>query len=91
MLAMWTIPMAAGMRDEDLFFAAAALRQHHRALRGAALFQGVQRFALAGQRILIPRQEFGFKGLDDRREQHHLTFRQSMAKPFISALINWSA
>jgi hypothetical protein len=29
--------------------------------------------------------------LDDRREQHHLTFLQSMAKPFISALINWSA
>ena len=38
MLAMRTIAMAAGMRDEDLFFAADALRQHHRALRGAAQF-----------------------------------------------------
>ena len=89
MLAMGTIAMAAGMRDEDLFFAAVALRQQHWALRGAALFQGGQRFALAGQkRILISRQKFGFKSLDDRREQHHKTFRQSMAKPFISALIN---
>lgn len=39
MLAMGAIAMAAGMRDEDLFFAAVALRHHHRALRGAALFQ----------------------------------------------------
>ena len=38
MLAMGTIAMAAGMRDEDLFFAAVALRQQHRALRGTALF-----------------------------------------------------
>ena len=38
MLAMVAIAMAAGMRDEDLFFAAVALRQHHRALRGTALF-----------------------------------------------------
>jgi hypothetical protein len=28
MLAMGTIAMTAGMRDEDLFFAAVALRQH---------------------------------------------------------------
>jgi hypothetical protein len=84
--------MAAGMRDENLFFAAVALRHHDGALRCAALFQGGQRFVLAGQKhILISRQKFGFKGLDDRREQHHLTLRQSMAKPFISALISWSA
>ena len=38
MLAMRAIAMAAGMRDEDLLFAAVALRQHHRALRGAAQF-----------------------------------------------------
>jgi len=92
MLAMGATAMSAGMRNEDLFFAAVALRQHHRTLRGAALFQGGQGFALAGQqRVLISRQEFGFKGLDDRREQHYLTFRQSMVKPSISALINWSA
>lgn len=90
-LAMRTVAMAARIRDEDLFFAAVALR-HHQALRGAALFQGGQRFALAGQqRILISRQEFGFKGLDDRREQHHLTLRQSMAKPSINVLMSWSA
>ena len=29
MLAMGTVAMAAGMRDEDLFFAAVALRPHH--------------------------------------------------------------
>ncbi len=92
MLAMGATAMSAGMRDEDLFFAAVALRQHHRALRGTALFQGGQGFTLAGQqRVLISRQEFGFKGLDDRREQHHLTLRQSMAKPFINASINGSA
>jgi hypothetical protein len=92
MLAMGAVAMAAGMRDEDLFFAAVALRHHDGALHGAALFQGGQGFTLAGQkRILISRQKFGFRSLDDRREQHHLTFRQSMAKPFISALINWSA
>lgn len=69
MLAMGATAMAAGMRDEDLFFAAVALRQHHRTLRGSALFQGGQGFALAGQqRVLISRQEFGFKALDDRRE-----------------------
>jgi len=38
MLAMRAITMAAGMRDEDLFFTTVALRQHHRALHGAALF-----------------------------------------------------
>ena len=92
MLAMVATAMAAGMRDEHLFFAAVALRHHHRALRGAALFQGGQRFVLTGQqRVLISRQELGFKRLNDRREQHHLTLRQSMAKPFINALINWSA
>ena len=37
MLAMGTIAMAAGMRDEDLFIAAVALRHHDGALRGAAL------------------------------------------------------
>ena len=86
MLAMGTVAMAAGMRDEDLFFAAVALRQHHWALRGTALLQGGQRFELAGQRILIRRQKLGFKDLDDRRKQNHLTFLQSMAKPFISVL-----
>ena len=99
MLAMGTVAVAAGMRDEDLFVAAITLRHHEGALRlhsgqalcGAALFQRRQGFTLAGQHILIRRQKFGFKGLDDRREQHHLTFRQSMAKPFINALINWSA
>ncbi len=92
MLAMGTVAMAAGMRDEDLFFAAVALRQHHRALGGAALFQGGQRVAPAGQkRVLISRRKIGFKGLYDRREPHHLTLRQSMAKPFINALINGSA
>ncbi len=91
-LAMGTVAVAAGMRDEHLFFAAVALRPHHRALRGTTLFQGGQRLALTGQqRVLIRRQEIGFKALDDRREQHHLTLRQSMAKPFINALINWSA
>jgi hypothetical protein len=40
---------------------------------------------------MIRRQKLGFKALDDRRKQHHFTFFQSMAKPFISALINWSA
>jgi hypothetical protein len=55
MLAMRTIAMAAGMRDEDLFIAAVALRHHDGALRGAALLQGGQRFELAGQRILIRR------------------------------------
>jgi hypothetical protein len=70
-LAMGTVAMAAGMRDEHLFFAAVALRQHHRTLRGAALFQGGQRFALTGQqRVLISRQKIGFKGLNDRRKQH---------------------
>lgn len=89
MLAMGATAMAAGMRDVNLFFTAVALRQHHRTLRGSALFQGGQGFALAGQqRVLVSRQEFGFKALDDRREQHHLTLRQSMAKPFINALIN---
>jgi len=54
--------MAAGMRDEHLFFAAVALRHHHRALHGAALFQGDQRFALTGQqRVLISRKKIGFK------------------------------
>ena len=38
MLAMRAIAMAAGMGDEDLFFAAVALRQQHWALRGAAQF-----------------------------------------------------
>ena len=38
MLAMGTIAMTAGMRDEDLFFAAVALRQQHRTLCGTALF-----------------------------------------------------
>ena len=83
--------MTAGLWDEDLFIAAVALRHHDGALRGAALLQGGQRFELAGQRILIRRQELSFKDLDDRRKQNLLTFLQSMAKPFISALINWSA
>jgi len=39
MLAMGTIAMAAGMRDEDLFFAAIASCQHHRTLRDTTLFQ----------------------------------------------------
>ena len=91
MLAMRTIAMSAGMRDEDLFIAAVALRHHDGALRGAALLQGGQRFELAGQRILIRRQELCFKDLDDRRKQNHLTLLQSMTKPFISVLINWSA
>jgi hypothetical protein len=91
MLAMGAIAMAARMRDEDLFFAAVAMCQHHRALRGAALFQGRQGLKLAGQRLLIRRQKLSFKALDDRRKQHHFTFFQSMAKPFISALINASA
>jgi hypothetical protein len=91
-LAMGTVTMTAGMRNENLFFAAVALRHHHRALGGAALFQGGQHFAVAGQqRVLISHQEFGFKGLDDRREQHHLTLCQSMAKPFINVLMSWSA
>ena len=38
MLAMRTIAMSAGMRDEDLFIAAVALRHHDGALRGAAQF-----------------------------------------------------
>jgi hypothetical protein len=38
MLAMGTITMAAGMRDEDLFFATVTLCQHYGALRGTALF-----------------------------------------------------
>jgi len=38
MLAMGAVAMAAGMREEDLFFAAVALRHHDGALRGAALF-----------------------------------------------------
>jgi hypothetical protein len=85
MLAMGTIAMAAGMRDEDLFFAAVALRQHNWALRGAALFQGGQRFALARQkRTLIIRQKFGFKGLDDRREPAI----QSVTVLFINQLLN---
>jgi hypothetical protein len=48
MLAMGAAAMAAGMRDKTLMFAVLALRQHHWTLRGAALFQGSQRFALAG-------------------------------------------
>ena len=39
-LAMGATAMAAGMWEEDLFFAVIALRQQHRALRGAALFHG---------------------------------------------------
>jgi hypothetical protein len=38
MLAMGAIAMAAGMRNEDVFFAVVALRQHHWTMRGAALF-----------------------------------------------------
>jgi hypothetical protein len=49
-LAMRTIAMSTGMRDEDLFFAAVALYQHYRALNGAALFQRRQGFKLAGRR-----------------------------------------
>ena len=32
-------------------------------------------------------QEFSFKGMDDRREQNHLTFPESMEKSFIRRLI----
>jgi hypothetical protein len=90
-LAMRTIAMSTGMRDEDLFFAAVTLYQHYRALSGATLFQRRQGFKLAGQRGLISRQKLGFKALDDRRKPYHLTPRQSMAKPLISALIKASA
>jgi hypothetical protein len=47
MLAMRAAAMAAGMRDKALMFAVVALRQHYRALRGAALLHGSQSFKLA--------------------------------------------
>jgi len=53
MLAMGTVAMTAGMRDENLFFAAVALCHHHRTLRGSALFQGGQGLALAGQQCVL--------------------------------------
>jgi len=90
-LAMRTIAMSTGMRDEDLFFTAIAKRHHDWALSGATMFQRRQGFKLAGQHGLISRQKLGFKALDDRGKPYHLTPRQSMAKPLISALIKASA
>ena len=36
---------------------------------------------------LVLLQELGLESLDDRGEQNHFTFPQSMEKPFISSLI----
>jgi hypothetical protein len=80
--------MAAGMRHEALLIAVVALRQHDRAQRGAAVLHRRQRSALTGkQSMLVIGQKLGFEGLDDRGQQDHLTVLQSMAKPFIKALI----
>ena len=66
-LTVWAVPMATGVRHENLFVTLATLRQHLRALRGATGLHGGQRTDVSWQdRILVLRQKRGLEGSDDR-------------------------
>lgn len=87
-LAMGTVAMSAGVWHIDLTVTFGALRQHLGAGLSTTYFHGRKRLAMGRQDcILVLIQEFSFKGMDDRREQNHLTFPQSMEKSFIRRLI----
>jgi len=71
-LAMWAETMAAGMRNETLVIAVAALHLHHRAGLAAALANRRERPKLVkAQAVAKLREEVGFKLANDGREADH--------------------
>jgi hypothetical protein len=66
-LTVGAVPMATGVRHENLFVTLVALRQHLWAERGATGLHGGERAGVPRQdRILVLRQKLGLEGFDDR-------------------------
>jgi hypothetical protein len=71
LLAMRATAVPAGVRHDTLFVTGAAVRQHARRQRGAAVLHGDQRLPLAGQqqvRILCWRQVLSKRAMIEDRE-----------------------
>lgn len=87
-LTVWAVAVTAGMWNQRLVVAFGAMKLHLRAGLGAAGPDRLERLQVVGpEPVPVLRQEFGFEGVDDRRQADHLTAPQARAKPSISPLI----
>ena len=88
MLAVWAVPMPAGMRHEALIWALGTLQLHHRAGFSSTAAQCGQRLTVLGlQSAVIRSKKISGIAFNDVGKAGHLTLPQVMAKPLIKVLM----
>ena len=87
-LAVWTVAMTAGVRNQALMLAAGALDVHLAARLGAAWFHGRECPRVLGfEFVPVLRQEVSAEGIDNGGEPDHLICPQEIPKPSIRPLM----